>query len=601
MLYAAPPLPPAAFTDPARRQKLASAFPDIDALLSAELPKSKIPGFAIGIIIDGELAFTKAFGVRDTSSNAPVNADTLFRIASMTKSFTAIAVLQLRDAGKLSLDDPVERYIPDLRSLRYPTRDSAPITVRQLLTHSAGFPEDNPWADRQVAANDDFERLVKRDGISFSTAPGAEFEYSNLGYAMLGQIIEKASGQRFYDYLAANVLRPLGMTSTVCEEKDVPPGRLARGYRIEDGVPVAQPNPPDGTQVSAGCLYSSVNDMAKYAAFHLAAWPPRDDPDPGPLKRSSVREMQASSRHVTVAVRQGTEDRPRGGFAVGYGFGLQSFDTCDFDRIVEHGGGLPGYSSYMYFLPDHGVGIVALASTPSPAPFRLVPEVARKLAATGGLVKRAIMPGLALVAAQETVNRLIAKWDDAAADAAFIPTFFDETPKAKLKESLEALRAAHGACRPDGSIDAWNALRGSWKLTCDRGRVDLVLTLAPTSPPRIQFLLSDGVLPPSPALTSAANGLSALIGRWDRAAAAKLFDKGADLEKIQKTFAATAEQRGACRVERPVSGDGKTKARFRLACDRYPIMLDLSFTEKTEKVATARFLPVPFRGGRCLQ
>jgi hypothetical protein len=255
----------------------------------------------------------------------------------------------------------------------------------------------------------------------------------------------------------------------------------------------------------------------------------------------------------------------------------------------------------MYFLPDHGVGIVALASTPSPAPLRLVPEVARKLAATGGLVKRAIMPGPALVAAQETVNRLIAKWDDAAADAAFIPTFFDETPKAKLKESLEALRAAHGACRPDGSIDAWNALRGSWKLTCDRGRVDLVLTLAPTSPPRIQFLLSDGVLPPSPALTSAANGLSALIGRWDRAAAAKLFDKGADLEKIQKTFAATAEQRGACRVERPVSGDGETKARFRLACDRYPIMIDFSFTEKTEKVATARFLPVPFRGGRCLQ
>jgi CubicO group peptidase (beta-lactamase class C family) len=599
MRYAEPSLPPPVFTDPARRQKLASALPDIDAFLSAEVPKSKIPGFALGIVIDGELVFAKGFGVRDTTSSAPVTADTFFRIASMTKSFTAMAILQLRDAGKLSLDDPVERYIPELRALPYPTRDSAPITIRQLLTHAPGFPEDNPWADRQVAANDDFDRLVKRDGISFATSPGTEYEYSNLGYAMLGRIIETVAGTRFQDYVTANVLRPLGMTSTVCEEKDVPPGRLARGYRLEDGAYVAQPNPPDGSMSSAGCLYSSLNDMAKYAAFHLAAWPPRDDPDARPFRRSSVREMHAASRFVVFGVIQSLENRPRAGLSLGYGFGFQTRETCQFDRIVEHSGGLPGYSSYISLLPEYGVGYIWLASTPTGAPFGMMDEVMRKLTATGGLVKRAAAPAPALTAARETVNRLVAGWDEAAADSAFIPTFFDETPRAKLKSELEALRAAHGACRPEGAMDAWNALRGKWRLACDRGWIDFFVTLAPTVPPRIQRLTKEGTLPPSAALSSAANGLAGLVGRWDKAAAGKLFDKGVDLERMKKLFALTGEVRGACRLDRPVGGDGKRSARIRLACERFPVVLDFALAEKNEKVESVRFAPVDFRESKC--
>jgi CubicO group peptidase (beta-lactamase class C family) len=564
------------------------------------VPKAKIPGLAVGIVIDGELVYAKAFGVRDTSSNAPVDVNTMFRIASMTKSFTAMAILQLRDAGKLSLDDPVERFIPELRALPYPTRDSAPITIRQLLTHTGGFPEDNPWADRQVAANDDYERLVKKDGISFSTAPGVGFEYSNLGYSMLGQIIEKVSGTRFQDYLTANVLRPLGMTSTVCEEKDVPAGRLARGYRLVDEAMVAQPNPPDGAMASAGCLYSSLNDMAKYAAFHLWAWPPRDTPDTGPLRRSSVREMHAASRHVALAVRQGSEDRPRGAVSMGYGLGFEVRDTCELDHVVEHSGGLPGYSSFIQILPEHGVGVITLASTPTGAHFRFVSDVVRQLSATGGLVKRAAAPAPSLTAAQETVNRLVAQWDDGAVDAAFIPTFFDETPKVKLKADFEALRAAHGACRADGEMEAYNGLRGKWKLSCERGWIDLFVTLAPTVPARIQRLTKDGAMPPSNALSAAANGLAALVGRWDKAAAGKVFEKGVDLERMKKLFAATLEARGACKVEQAVGGDGKKKARVRLACDRYPIVLDFAFSEKGDKVESVKLAPIGFREGKCM-
>jgi CubicO group peptidase (beta-lactamase class C family) len=610
MRFAETPLPPAAFTDPARRQKLASAFPAIEAYLAAEAKKDKVPGLAVGIVIDGELAFARGLGVGDTASKAPVDVDTVFRIASMTKSFTAMAILQLRDAGKLSLEDPVARYIPELGALPYPTRDSAPITVRNLLTHSAGFPEDNPWADRQVAANDDYERLVKRDGISFAPGIGIGPEYSNLGYAMLGRIIENVSGMRYDAYLKANVLLPLGMTGTVCFEPDVAKGRLARGYDLDHGAPEALVNPPDGAQDSAGCLYSSVADMARYIAFHLAAWPPRDEADTGPLRRSSVREMQVGGRPWGLSAMQGTATRPRDVEALAYGFGLFRTETCNFDLSIEHSGGLPGYTSDMQFLPEHGVGVVALANASIRTPLSVVETVVRMLLATGGLTRRTVTPTPALVAARETVDRLVARWDGAAADGAFIATAYLDKPKAELEADFAALRAAHGACHPDGPLDAENGLRGRWKLTCERGWIDLVARLAPTVPPRIELLRTTGTLPPSAALTAAADRLAALVGRWDGAEATRLFAKDVDLEPMKKLFADTATARGACHVERPVGGDGKRKAKMRLACERSPIVLDFSLAEKAEKaekgdkgerVESAKLVSVARRDAKCAQ
>lgn len=483
-------LPPPTFTDPARRAKLASAFPAIDAALAEAVRRDGVPGFAFGIVIDGELVHAKGLGVRDLRTRAPVDEDTVFRIASMTKSFTAMAVLQLRDAGKLALDDPAERYLPDLASLPYPTRDSAPITIRQLLTHSAGLPEDNPWADRQVAANDAFEAMMKQQGISFSSAPGVALEYSNLGYAMLGRIVEAVSGERFPAYLHAHVLAPLGMTSTACFERDVPRDRLAHGYSLDRGAPVEQPNPPDGSQDSAGCLYSSIRDLARYAAFHLAAWPPRDDGETGPLRRSSLREMQLGARTWGLRVKPARGDPPREVESTAYGYGLFQVETCALDFIVQHAGGLPGYSSFIRLLPEQGVGLIALAGAPTRTATRAVEEVTRILAATGGLAPRTVTPAPALVAARETVDGLFARWDSAAAEAAFLPTFFDASPTTAA--DLAALRAAHGACRPEGPIDAENALRGTWTLGCERGYVDLFASLAPTVPPRIQRLIVEG-------------------------------------------------------------------------------------------------------------
>ena len=142
------------FTDPQRIAKLESAFPEIDRLFRAFAERSRVPGIAYGIVIDGRLVHSGAVGYRDIRTKAPVDADTVFRIASMTKSFTALCILRLRDEGKLSLDDPAERYVPELAGLGYPTADSPRITIRHLLSHAEGFPEDNPWGDRQLAATD---------------------------------------------------------------------------------------------------------------------------------------------------------------------------------------------------------------------------------------------------------------------------------------------------------------------------------------------------------------------------------------------------------------------------------------------------------------
>ena len=118
------------------------------------MTRTRVPGAAWGIVIDGELAHVGVAGHRELPAKAPVTRDSVFRIASMTKSFTAMAILKLRDEGKLSLDDPAERYVPELKALTYPTTDSPRITVRDLLSHAEGFPEDNPWGDQQLAATE---------------------------------------------------------------------------------------------------------------------------------------------------------------------------------------------------------------------------------------------------------------------------------------------------------------------------------------------------------------------------------------------------------------------------------------------------------------
>jgi CubicO group peptidase (beta-lactamase class C family) len=478
----------ARFADPERRAKLAAAYPQIDLLVNDFLRREKIPGAAWGVVVDGELVHVGVAGLRDVAGNATVRPDTVFRIASMTKSFTAMAILQLRDAGKLSLDDAVERYVPELRGLRYPTDDAPRITIRHLLTHAAGFPEDNPWGDQQLPISEArFDELLS-GGIAFANAPGVAYEYSNYGYAILGRVVTRASGVPYREYLQRYVLEPLGMRSTTLEPAAVPAARLALGYRREDDIWKLEPQLADGAFGAMGGMLTSLEDLGRYVGLLLEAFPARDGPSSGPLSRASLREMQQVWRARPAAVMRGADDAPQL-TAGGYGYGLRVSQSCEFGHIVAHGGGLPGFGSLMRWLPEYGVGLIAFGNRTYAGWGGVFDAALGALQQGGGLVPREVRPSPALAAARRDVNALVERWDDATLDRLAAMNLLLDRSRERRRAEFARLGAELGACRErPGWLYSENALRGDWLLDCERGIAQLSVTLAPTVPPGVQHL-----------------------------------------------------------------------------------------------------------------
>ncbi|WP_051670786.1 serine hydrolase domain-containing protein [Bryobacter aggregatus] len=460
------------FLNPQRKALLASSYPEIDKVFQKFFEEKQVPGMVYGLIIDGELVRTKSFGVRELGSKEPVTAETAFRIASMSKSFTALAILKLRDAGKLSLDDLVSKWIPETANWKYPTRDSAPLRVRQLLTHSAGFPEDNPWGDRQLAISDAEMTRWLEAGIPFSTPPDSGYEYSNYGFAMLGRIVAKASGKTYEEYLQKEILQPLGLQSTWVEPRLVPPQRRAFGYGKRNEKYFEIPSLAHGAFGPMGGLVTDVRDLAKYVAYQLSAEPPRDDMDNGPVKRSSMREMQ----RIWRANGSG-----------GYGYGLGISSSCRFDKIVSHGGGLPGFGSYMMWLPEYGVGMVAMANLTYTSGAQAIREAFEVLAKTGGLEPRVLPASPVLLSTQSSLLGLWNRWSDAGMDAIAADNLFLDKPRGIYQSEMEELKGKFTNCSA-GALKPENWLRGTFPLECKEGKVGVTFTLAPTNPPKLQAL-----------------------------------------------------------------------------------------------------------------
>ncbi|MBU6367459.1 MAG: beta-lactamase family protein [Gemmatimonadetes bacterium] len=484
------PLPLAAqpALDTPRARQLRPALPRVDSLLRAFAERARVPGIAYGVVVDGRLLHVAAAGVRDVPGARPVDTGSVFRIASMSKSFAAAAILQLRDAGQLRLDDPAERYVPELAGVRYPTSDAPKITVRHLLTHSAGFPEDNPWGDQQLSATDEALGAMLRAGIPFSTAPGTAYEYSNLGFAILGRIVRNVSGMPYARYLRTRITGPLGMTSTYLEARDVPPARLVKGYRLEDGRWREEPPLPDGAFGAMGGMLTSAADLSRWVAFLLDAFPARDGADSPVLSRASRREMQQLARFGSASAVRGADGAPVL-TAGGYGYGLRVSATCLSGHVVAHSGGLPGFGSIMQWLPEAGVGIIAMGSLTYTSWGAPTAQALALLAETGGMAPRAPVPAPALLAAQAQVTTLVNDWRQPLADSvAAMNLFLDESAPRRASAIARLRDEVGGACRADGPIVAENALRGEWRLQCARGALRVAVTLAPTARPGVQFL-----------------------------------------------------------------------------------------------------------------
>jgi len=596
--FAAELLPQPRFADPDRARKLAAAFPEIERLFVDRVERQHIPGAVMGVIIDGELVWVKTAGVSDVKSRTPVTPDTVFRIASMTKSFTAMAILKLRDEGKLSLDDPVSRYVPALIRLPYPTKDSPALTIRHLLTHSEGFPEDNPWGDRQLAQSDETMSTWMRAGIPFSNAPGVAYEYSNYGFAILGQIVARASGRPYADYVRDGILIPLGMRASTFEASDVPRDRIALGHRWEDDTWKSEPALAHGSFGAMGGLWTSARDLARYVAFLMSAFPPRDEAETVPVRRSSAREMQQASRGQTAFALRSTIDAPLQLSAAAYGYGLGVSQDCRFTHVVGHGGGLPGYGSLMRWWPEHGVGLIAMGNVTYAGFGGLFNDTANALHRTGAMQPRIVQPSRALLSAQKDVSQLIAKWDNTLASRIAADNLFMDESAERRAARLRELSTKHGACRPAAAeIDAENALRGRWRMTCERGWLDVGITLAPTMPPRVQWLSAESILPPEEGTTKTIESLLRLMSGWDTKTAEAITGTGFDIERMRRQVAASSSW-GSCKLGDTVGGDGKRESAINLSCERGTLVARLSLDPATNKLKSLDL--VPTRDQRCV-
>ncbi|MEE9473195.1 MAG: serine hydrolase domain-containing protein [Acidimicrobiia bacterium] len=477
---------PAVFTDPDRADKVAATAATVAQIFREYSEQRHMPGFVYGFVLDGELVYSGSFGLANLDEKIAADTKSLFRIASMSKSFTALAILQLRDEGRLSLDDPVSQYLPEMKALTYLTTDAPEITIRHLLTHSAGFPEDNPWGDRQLADSDEELMELIAGGVSFSNVPGVEYEYSNLGFALLGQIVRVVSGMDFQDYTAEHIFEPLGMNSTVWEYENAPGDHLALGYDWVDEAWVNIPLEHHGSFGAMGGLITSIEDFTAYVGLHLSAWPPRSDADAGPLKRSSLREMHHPWRFAYLVPAFSYPNGRECASARAYAYGLTWMEDCDGKVMIGHSGGLPGFGSNWTMLPEYGLAVMSFDNRTYGGTSWLNMGVLDTILALTGLEPRRLPVSDILEQRKNQLVAMLPDWEGAESSGLFAENFFMDNRLSDVVERTRELYEEAGEIMGVGEMVPVNQLRGSFVLEGEKKNIQVFFTLTPERDPLIQ-------------------------------------------------------------------------------------------------------------------
>ncbi len=308
----------------------------VEALIDQHVKEKGLVGVSVAIMREGEIVFAKGYGQRSLDPPLPVEPETRFAVASVTKQFTCACVLLLAEEGKLAITDPVSKYFPHL------TRASD-ITLLDLMQHTSGYPDYYPldFIDRRMLRPIAFEQLLKDyAGGKLDFEPGSRFSYSNTGYIVLGGVVEKVSGQKFGDFLTARILRPLGMQHSRFGE---PAGlaSVATGYNaFALDPPEPAPREAAGWVDAAGGLWASASDLLRWD-LALAI---------GKVLKPATFEQMTAPRKLTS------------GKISNYGCGLRS-EIRDGDLILSHTGGVSGFASYNAFLPRTRSGLVVLSNS----------------------------------------------------------------------------------------------------------------------------------------------------------------------------------------------------------------------------------------------
>jgi CubicO group peptidase (beta-lactamase class C family) len=346
----------------AGERAFAAALGEFRALHRAETQQAGIAGSSFYFVRGGRTVAADHVGLQDAEARVPVDARTIYHWASITKTMTGIAIMQLRDRGLLSLDDPIIRHVPELARVHNPFGDTNAITLRQLMSHSAGFRNGTwPWRDQEWQPFEppswaQLAAMLPYTEVQFR--PGSRYSYSNPGIVYLGQVIERLSGEDFEVYVDKNILRPLGMHASYFDR--TPPHLLkhrAHSYYIRDGKRAAAPFDADtGVTVSNGGLNAPMPDMARYVAF-LIGDPARQADYDLVLKRASLEEMW---RPQLPAGDDFTQGRMAETTQVGLSFFLDSAGPV---RFVGHNGDQNGFRAYLSLCPDQRAGSLLAFNT----------------------------------------------------------------------------------------------------------------------------------------------------------------------------------------------------------------------------------------------
>jgi CubicO group peptidase (beta-lactamase class C family) len=324
---------------------------------------------------------------------------------------------------------------------------------------------------------------LMKENPSFSNAPGLQYEYSNLGFALLGTIIKNVSGQSYQQFIDQNIFKPLGMNNTYWEYTKVPPQQLAHGYRWIDGNWREESLLKDGSWGAMGGLITTVEDFSKYMKLHLQAWPIRDSKETGPLKRSSIREMHQLWNFNTINPRLNNKNCAA---ATGYGYGLGITRDCKGNIYVAHSGGLPGFGSSWMIKPNYNIGIVIMSNRTYSPVSRLSLPILDSLVALAGLQPYELPTSAILEQRKSQLMAILPEWKNAEQQNIFAENFFPDNPIGMLRQQARELFAKAGAIKEVKPMKPENNLRGSFDVIGENATLRIYFTLSPEHDPKIQ-------------------------------------------------------------------------------------------------------------------
>lgn len=322
---------------PAKPQRLSTEkTKQIEALISAEMAKQKIPGLSVAVVQDRQLKWSSGFGLADVENKVAANAATVYRLGSISKPISATAVMQLVERGKLDLDSPVQKYCPAFPEKQWP------ITTRHVLAHLSGIrhykSEEEFNSTRHFKNTNEALEMFKSDPLLHE--PGVKYTYTTFGYTVLGCVLEGASAAPFADFVRDNIFKPAGMDRMRVDSiSEIIPNR-AQGYRLTDkGVLINSPLADSSYKVPGGGFVSTVEDLARFAIA---------------MQTNLLVKKQTTEQMFT-------SQKTRDGKETMYGFGWR-VNVRNGQRTIGHSGSQQRVSTFLYMLPDQGVAVVLMAN-----------------------------------------------------------------------------------------------------------------------------------------------------------------------------------------------------------------------------------------------